>query len=77
MDLSFAINNLGVLYTRLNQYDIALDYLLMHATTIAQYLPRNYYDRGAVLKNLGHVYMLQGKMEERMKYYMRAMQFFR
>ncbi|CAF2405286.1 unnamed protein product [Rotaria sp. Silwood2] len=74
--LSFVINNLGVVYTRLNRYDEALEYLSMHKIMITKHLPENHYNYGAILKNIGRVYMFQGKMDKSMEYYMLALDFF-
>ena len=76
MELSAVLNGIGVVYTRLERYDEALDFLSMHQSSIASYLPKKYYDHGAVLKNIGRIYMLQGKMEKSMEFYTQALDFF-
>ena len=74
--LSFVINNLAVTYIRLARYDEALECFSMHKTMITGHLSENYYDHGAILKNMGQLYMLQGNMNKSMEFYMLALEFY-
>ena len=76
VSLSFAYNNCAVVYIQLGRLQEALDYLCIAEHTYNKYLPVGHDNHGALLKNKGKVFTLQGDMEKGMDYYQQAVAFY-
>lgn len=74
--IAFLYNNCGVVYIRLGRLDDALDCFNIITNTVLQHLPDNNDMHGALLKNKGKIFTLQGNMSKGMKYYNLTIKFY-
>ncbi|CAF1337964.1 unnamed protein product, partial [Didymodactylos carnosus] len=75
-NIALIYNNMGLIHTRMNQFEKAFNCLQFAKNIYDQYLPSDHINLGAWYKNMGKVYTFKGDYQQGLDYYKKALEFY-